>query len=131
MSECHRQELQKCMEDFDSMFSFQNPRCLIPETNRTHQLLTLTDESMAAIAPIVYARTTNADGCSTFQYVISKTKVASIKQLSLPKLKVEVVIWSRDLNLEQCYTWVDLIQAETKDLHCLQVDQNSGEFQPL
>ena len=38
---------------------------------------------------IVYVRTTNADGSCTSQYVTSKTKVAPIKQLNIPKLELE------------------------------------------
>ena len=62
VSECYQQELQKWMDEFDSMTSIQFPRCLIPNTIVTHQLHTLTDASMSAIAAIGYVRTTNADG---------------------------------------------------------------------
>ena len=58
------------MDELDSMTSIQIPRCLIPNTNGTHQLHTFTDASMSAIAAIVYVRTTNADGSCTSQYVI-------------------------------------------------------------
>ena len=44
---------------------------------------------MSGIAAIVYVRTTNADGSCISQYVINKTKVAPIKQLSVPKLELE------------------------------------------
>ena len=44
---------------------------------------------MSAIAARVYVRTTNAGGSSTSRYVISKTKVAPIKQLSILKLESE------------------------------------------
>ena len=37
----------------------------------------------------MYATTTNADGSPTSRYVISKTKVALIKQPSIPKLELE------------------------------------------
>ncbi|XP_075248451.1 uncharacterized protein LOC142341408 [Convolutriloba macropyga] len=71
------------------MTSIQRPRCLIPNTNGTHQPHTFTDASMSGIAAIVYVRTTNADGSCISQYVINKTKVAPIKQLSVPKLELE------------------------------------------
>ena len=89
MSECYQQELQEWMDEFDSMTSIEIPRCLIPSTNGTHQLYTFTDASMSAIAAIVYVRTTKANGSSTSRYVISKTKVAPLKQLSIPKLELE------------------------------------------
>ena len=36
VSECYQQELQDCMDDFDSMISIQNHKYLIPKTNGTH-----------------------------------------------------------------------------------------------
>ena len=95
--ECYHQELQEWMDEFDSMTSIKNPRCLIPSTNGTHQLHTFTDASKSAIAAIVYLRTTNADGSSTSRYVISKTKVAPIKQLSIPKLELEAATLGAEL----------------------------------
>ena len=52
---------------------------------------------MSAIAAIVYVRTTKADGSSTSRYVISKTKVAPIKQLSIPKLELEAATLGAEL----------------------------------
>ena len=97
VSDCYQQELQEWMDELDSMTSIQIPRCLIPNTNGTHQLHTSTDASMSAIAAIVYVRTTNADGSCTSQYVISKTKVAPIKQLSIPKLELEAATLGAEL----------------------------------
>ena len=89
VSECYQQELQEWMDEFDSMTSIEIPRCLILGTNGNHQLHTFTHASMSAIAAIVYVRTTKADGSSTSRYLISKTKVAPIKQLSIAKLEWE------------------------------------------
>ncbi|XP_075243751.1 uncharacterized protein LOC142338003 [Convolutriloba macropyga] len=97
VSECYQQELQEWMDEFDSMTSMEIPRCLITSTNGTHQLHTFTDASMSAIAAIVYTRTTKANGSSTTPYVISKTKVAPIKQLSIPKLELEAAALGAEL----------------------------------
>ena len=97
VSECYQQELQEWMDEFNSMTSIEIPRSLIPSTNGTHQLHTLTDASMSAIAAIVYVRTTIADGSSTSRYVSSKTKVAPIKQLSIPKLELEAATFEAEL----------------------------------
>ena len=97
VSECYQQEIQEWMDEFDNMTPIEIPRCLIPSTNGTHQLHTFTDASMSAIAAIVYVRTTNADGSSTSRYVISKTKVAPIKQLSIPKLELEAATLGAEL----------------------------------
>ena len=85
------------MEWMDSMTSIQIPRCMIPKTNGTHKLHKFTDALMRAIAAIVYVRTTNADGSSTSRHVIGKTKVPPIKQLSIPKLELEVVTLGAEL----------------------------------
>ncbi|XP_075264070.1 uncharacterized protein LOC142355956 [Convolutriloba macropyga] len=79
------------------MTSIEIPRCLIPSTNRTNQLHTFTDASMSAIAAIVYVRTTKADGSSTSQYLISITKVAPIKKLSIQKLELEAATLGAEL----------------------------------
>ena len=97
VSECYQQELQEWMNELESMTLIQIPRCLIPNTNGIHQLHTFTDASMSAIAAIIYVRTTNADGSCTSQYVISKTKVASIKQLSIPKVELEAATLGAEL----------------------------------
>ena len=97
VSESYQQELEEWMDEFDSMTSIENPRCFIPSTNGTHHLHTFTDTSMSAIDDIVYVRTTNADGSSTSRYKISKTKVAPIKQLSIPKLELEAVTLGAEL----------------------------------
>ena len=97
MSECYQQELQEWMDEFDSMTSIEILRSLIPSTNETHQLHTFNDASVSAIAAIVFLRTTHADGSSTSRYVISKTKVAPIKQLSIPKLELEAATLGAEL----------------------------------
>ena len=78
--------------DFNS-----NSRCSILNTKRTHQLHTFTDASMKAIAAIVFLYTTHADGFSTSRYVISKSKAIPIKQLSIPKLELEVATLGAEL----------------------------------
>ncbi|XP_075265942.1 uncharacterized protein LOC142358427 [Convolutriloba macropyga] len=97
VSECYQQELPEWMDELGSMTSIQIPRCLIPNTNGTHHFHTFSDASMSAIAAIVYVRTTNADGSCTSQYVISETKVAPIKQLSIPKLELEAATLGAEL----------------------------------
>ena len=97
VSEWYQQELQEWMDEFDSMTSIEFHRCLIPSTNGNHQLHTFTDSSMSAIAAIVYVRTTKPDGSSTSRYVISKTKVVTIKQLSIPKLELEAATLGAEL----------------------------------
>ena len=146
VSECYKEELKEWMDQFDSMTSIQIPRCLIPNTNGTHQLHTFTNASMSAIVAIVSVKITNADGPSTSRYVISKTigtdqaaehfrtEIGSSKTCS----RASRFRWEREgnyhkfktiLDRQHPYTWIDPIQPKT-DVHCQQLEQNSREFQP-
>ena len=84
LSEEHYHEIQQWMEDFQNMPSIQ-----IPNVDGTHELHTFTDASISAVSAVVYLRTNSADGSIILRYVISKSKVAPIKQLSIPKMELE------------------------------------------
>ena len=77
------------MEDFKNMPPTQIPRCLVPNVDGTHELHTFTDASHSAVSAVVYLRTISVESSITTRYVISKSKVALIQQLSIPKLKLE------------------------------------------
>ena len=76
---------------------FQIPRCLVPNVDGTHELHTFTDASLSAVSAVVYLRTISADGSIATRYVISKSKVAPIKQLSIPKLELEAATLGAEL----------------------------------
>ena len=85
------------MEDFENMPSIQIPRCLVPNVDGTHELHTFTDASLSAVSAVVYLRTISADGSIATHYVISKSKVAPIKQMSIPKLELEAATLGAEL----------------------------------
>ena len=77
--------------------SNSNPRCLVPNVDGTHDLHTFTDASLSAVSAVVYLRTISADSSIATRYVISKSKVAPIKQLSVPKLELEAATLGTEL----------------------------------
>ena len=149
MSESYQKELQEWMDEFESMTSTQIPRCVVPSVNGTIQLHTFTDASMSAIAVIVYKRTTNA--AWIFHITICDQQKQKWHQSSRwtfqKKLEAATIVaelasrflWERDdndhklkkfLNGHHRYTRMDPVKAETQDVHCKQIDQNSRKFQP-
>ncbi|XP_075246014.1 uncharacterized protein LOC142339679 [Convolutriloba macropyga] len=89
LSKEHYDEIQQWMEDFQNMPPIQIPRCLVPNVDGTHQLHTFTDASLSAVSAVLYLRTISVDDTIATHYVISKSKVAPIKQMSIPKLELE------------------------------------------
>ncbi|XP_075243714.1 uncharacterized protein LOC142337965 [Convolutriloba macropyga] len=85
------------MEDFQNMPPIQIPRCLVANVDGTHELDTFTDASLSAVSAVVYLRTISADGSIATRYVISKSKVAPTKQLSIPKLELEAATLGAEL----------------------------------
>ena len=68
-----------------------------PQMSSSHELHIFTDASLSAVSAVVYLRTISADGSIATRYVISKSKVAPIKQLSIPKLKFEAATLDAEL----------------------------------
>ncbi|XP_075247147.1 uncharacterized protein LOC142340458 [Convolutriloba macropyga] len=97
LSKEHYDEIQQWMEDFENMPSIQIPSCLVPNVDGTHELHTFTDASLSAVSAVVYLRTISADGSIATHYVISKSKVAPIKQMSIPKLELEAATLGAEL----------------------------------
>ena len=64
---------------------------------RWNELHTFTDASLSAVSAVVYLMAISADGSIATRYVISKSKVAPIKQLSIPKLELEAATLGAEL----------------------------------
>ena len=77
--------------------SIQIPKCLVPNVDGTHELHTFTDASLSAVSAVVYLMTISADGSIATRNVSSKSKVAPIKQLSIPKLELEAATLGAEL----------------------------------
>ena len=97
LSEEHYHEILQWMEDFQNMPPIKIPRCLVPNVDGTHELHTFTDASLSAVSAVVYLRTISADSSIATRYVISKSKVAPIKKLSIPKLELEAATLGAEL----------------------------------
>ena len=69
----------------------------VPNVNGTHELHTFTDASLSAVSAVVYLRTITADGKIATHYVISNSKLAPIKQMSIPKLELEAATLGAEL----------------------------------
>ena len=82
-------ETQHWIEDFQNMPPIQIPRCLFPNVDGTHELNTFKDASISAVSAVVYLKTISVYGTIATHYVIGKSKMAPIKQMSIPKLELE------------------------------------------
>ena len=69
------------------------PRCLTLEvaTSKTFELHVFTDASQLAYGAVAYARIISEHGVSCC-FLMSKAKVAPIKQLSIPKLELQAAV---------------------------------------
>lgn len=81
------------------------------------ELHTFSDASEAAYAAVVYVKTTTVDGNVFIRLVQSKTKVAPLKKLTVPRLELcgahiaaklaEVVLNEFENRISHCYFWTD------------------------
>ena len=89
-----QKELQKLLNLFVSIISL--PRTLFKKQLTTRdnvQLHTFTDASLIGMSAVVYVRVEyQPENQLATHYVIGKSKIAPIKQLSVPKLELEAAI---------------------------------------
>lgn len=93
------------------------PRWLGMKGNWRSELHVFSDASELACAAVVYVKTTSTDGRITIQLVQSKTKVAPIKKVTVPRLELlgayiaaklaEVVSAEFKDKISDCYFWTD------------------------
>ena len=76
---------------------FQIPRFLVPNVDGTHEWHNFTNASLSTVSAVVYLRKISADGTRATDYVISKSKVAPIKQMSISKLELEAATLGAEL----------------------------------
>ncbi|XP_011879618.1 PREDICTED: uncharacterized protein LOC105568508, partial [Vollenhovia emeryi] len=74
------------------MPQFNFPRWLGGQANSTVEIHGFCDASQHAMAASVYLRTTNEDGSVTTNLIASKTKVAPLKRLTIPRLELSSAI---------------------------------------
>ena len=73
-------------------------RCLVTGPTTSQQLQVFTDPSNIATSAVIYMRSTTTEGNVIVNYVISKSRVAPIKQTSAPKLELEAVLMGAELD---------------------------------
>lgn len=96
---------------------FRIPRWLRTETDKTVELHGFSDASKMAYSAVVYVRTINCDGIVHVSLLTAKTKVAPIKQRSIPRLELcgawlltqLLMEMARVLNIpkENLHAWTD------------------------
>ena len=75
--------------DLNNLISLQLPRCIVPtEKSDKVQLHLFRDASEVAFAAVIYIRITDSSGKVFTNLVSSKTRVAPIKTISVPRLEL-------------------------------------------
>ena len=117
-------ELQKALQKVPYSY-IAMPEICIPRTvhnlirNSASQLHNFVDASMAAMATISYLRTTNSQiGHQQASFLIRECKVATIKQISVPKMELKAAVLGvrllqliqREMTLtfDQIFLWSDI-----------------------
>ena len=90
-------DLQKWIYEFNGMPDITTKRCLVTGPTTSNQLHVFTDASNIATSAVIYMRSTTTEGNVIANYVISKSRVAPIKQTSIPKLELEAATMGAEL----------------------------------
>ncbi|XP_062541543.1 uncharacterized protein LOC134209562 [Armigeres subalbatus] len=120
-------------EQLPLLQSFKVPRCVfVPQSTNSH-FHVFCDASEAGYGACIYARSTNGEGEHILQLIASKSRVAPIKRLSLPRLELCAALLgaklyarvSAALRMEgtPCHFWSD----STVTLHWIQSPPNTWQ----
>ena len=90
-------DLQKWIYRFNSMPDITTKRCLETGPTTSQQLHVFTNPSIIATSAVICMRSTTTEGNVIVNYVISKSRVAPIKQTSAPKLDLELATIGAEL----------------------------------
>ncbi|XP_075255279.1 uncharacterized protein LOC142348000 [Convolutriloba macropyga] len=85
--------IQKWIDKYQSAPPIDFPRCINPKStaNELHELHIFSDASQLAYGAVAYIRTSSENDVSC-SFLISKAKVAPIKQLSIPKMELKAAV---------------------------------------
>lgn len=107
----------KFMHHLPELNKVSIPRWLGMKAIWKSELHTFSDASQDAYAAVVYVKTTNADGIVSIRLVQSKTRVAPIKKLTIPRLELcgahiaanltEKVLDEFEDQISTCHFWTD------------------------
>ena len=82
-------EWEQIKDDLPNLAELKLQRCISPQGKIANvQLHLFTDASEMAYAAVIYARITDVDGHFVSKLIASKTRVAPIKTVSLPRLEL-------------------------------------------
>ena len=112
---------QRWFSTLKHLNSIRMPRNIQPNKKniKSSKLLTFCDASEEAVAAAVYLNTSYEDGSSNFRLVMSKTKLAPCKTISIPKLELNAALQSnRNLMLIRL-TAFNLIRCFISLIVCL------------
>ena len=116
LPDCILEQWTRYIHQFDFIKSIQIPRCLTTSKIQSQQLHGFCDASEKAYAAAVYLRSEQTDGTIIVRLVTAKTKVAPIKQVSLPRLELCGAVMLSNLMMSvktamkidcQMYPWTD------------------------
>ena len=113
-----REQHEEWREELPLLATIRLPRCYFSQERAlTIQLHGFSDASEAAYSAVIYLRTTYTNSPTTCRLVMSKTKVAPLKTLSVPRLELcgatllaKILTTTRetlDIPLEAVYAWSD------------------------
>ena len=128
--------------------SIRVPRCIKPNLfdDSAIELHFFSDAGMRAYGVCCYVRCTNRHGQIHTSLLVSKTRVAPVKSITIPRLELQAAVLSArlsdalhkelDISLNQSYFWVDselvlkYIANETKRFHVF-VENRVSEIRQL
>lgn len=90
------------IRDLENLSDIRVNRCLCLDGTENIQLHTFVDGSCKAYGAVTYLRSVNSSGQVDIQFVASKTKVAPIKVVSIPRLELMAAVVG--LRLTKCIT---------------------------
>ena len=112
-----RQQWLQWTEGLKEMVDIRVPRCIQPPNAFERQLHHFTDASETAYGVVTYLRTLDTSGQTTATLVMAKSRLAPIKQLTIPRLELQAATLATrqdsllrrelDLDLARSQYWTD------------------------
>jgi hypothetical protein len=83
-----REKWNNYIQDLEIISTIRIPRCLITSTPEFVELHGFCDGSQSAYGAVIYYKSKMPDGSTTVRLITSKSKVAPVKTISVPKLEL-------------------------------------------
>ncbi|GFW19462.1 uncharacterized protein TNCV_1603561 [Trichonephila clavipes] len=81
-------ERHRFLEEFNSVSSIYVGRCIVhPQATRV-ELHGFADASEKCYGAVIYCRSQSPDGATTVKFVTSKSRVAPVKSVTMPRLEL-------------------------------------------